>query len=122
MHQLFGCQIPKCQSEKGGNNGAKSVPSRSIRAVCRALGSDFHRLLEVQLKSSTGATASSTFYHFVPHLSVKSFNVKQKLVGTRPTPALIGETTMPCAVLRLQLLGVVFRLMVLSLFVRLDFS
>src|SRR5271166_235709 len=117
MHQLC-----KCQSEEGGQNGGSPVQSRSIRAVCRALGSDFHRLLEVQLKSSTGLTASSTFYHFVPHLSVKSFNVKQKLEGTHPTPALVGETTMPCAVLRLQLLGVVFRLMVLSLFVRLDFS
>jgi len=31
------------------------------------------------------ATELTTFYHFVPHLSRKSFIVKQKLVGPRHT-------------------------------------
>ena len=31
------------------------------------------------------ATELTTFYHFVPHLSCKSFIVKKKLAGVRPT-------------------------------------
>jgi hypothetical protein len=30
-------------------------------------------------------TKLTTFYHFVPHLSCKSFIVKKKLAGVRPT-------------------------------------
>jgi len=33
------------------------------------------------------ATELATFYHFVPHLSRKSFIVKQKLAGAHPTCA-----------------------------------
>jgi hypothetical protein len=39
------------------------------------------------------ATELTTFYHFVPHLSRKSFIVKQKLDGLHPTGARILEIT-----------------------------
>ena len=42
------------------------------------------------------ATKLTTFYHFVPHLSCKSFIVKQKLAGASPTSVLILETTNRC--------------------------
>jgi hypothetical protein len=42
------------------------------------------------------ATELTTFYHFVPHLSRKSFIVKQKLAGTHPTYPRISEITKAC--------------------------
>jgi hypothetical protein len=42
------------------------------------------------------ATDLTTFYHFVPHLSRKSFIVKQKLAGVRPTWALPEENAKAC--------------------------
>ena len=42
------------------------------------------------------ATELTTFNHFVPHLSRKSFIVKQKLVGARPTSTPLRETAKPC--------------------------
>jgi hypothetical protein len=38
----------------------------------------------------------TTSYHFVPHLSCKSFIVKQKLDGAHPTLASIQESTKAC--------------------------
>src|SRR5690349_12209999 len=49
-----------------------------------------------QLQVPTNRTVSATLYHFLPHLSRKSFIVKQKLDGPYPTPALIFETTKAC--------------------------
>src|SRR5271169_1929591 len=49
-----------------------------------------------QLLSSTALTVSTTSYHFVPHLSCKSFIVKKKLNGGSPTPAPIQENTKAC--------------------------
>src|ERR1700720_4398832 len=46
-----------------------------------------------QLQRPTALTASTTSYHFVPHLSAKSFIVKQKLDGTQPPWTPIWETT-----------------------------
>jgi hypothetical protein len=42
------------------------------------------------------ATELTTFYHFVPHLSRKSFIVKQKLAGVRPTRTLADENAKAC--------------------------
>jgi hypothetical protein len=42
----------------------------------------------VSAPRSHQATDPATFYHFVPHLSRKSFIVKQKLAAARPTRAL----------------------------------
>ena len=42
------------------------------------------------------ATELTTFYHFVPHLSRKSFIVKQKLEGVNPTSRVLRESTMAC--------------------------
>src|ERR1700684_508205 len=49
-----------------------------------------------QLQRPTALTLSTTSYHFVPHLSVKSFIVKQKLDGLPPTWTLFRETTKAC--------------------------
>ena len=83
-------------SYKGGKNGTKLGQTRAIRAVCRAFGSVFHRLLVFSSKLRTALTVLTTSYHFVPHLSRKSFIVKQKLDGPCPTPALILENTEAC--------------------------
>jgi len=42
------------------------------------------------------ATELTTFYHFVPHLSRKSFIVKKKLAGERPTYAPKFEIAKAC--------------------------
>jgi len=42
------------------------------------------------------ATDPTTFYHFLPHLSCKSFIVKQKLATVCPTRALTKENAKPC--------------------------
>ena len=42
------------------------------------------------------ATDLTTFDHFVPHLSRKSFIVKQKLAGLGPTGALTIENAKAC--------------------------
>jgi hypothetical protein len=55
-----------------------------------ATGSSF------QLRYSTVFTDSTTSYHFVPHLSRKSFIVKQKLLGTIPTVGSFRKTTSRC--------------------------
>jgi hypothetical protein len=49
-----------------------------------------------QLRYATALTDPSTSYHFVPHLSRKSFIVKQKLIGTIPTVGEFYKTTRPC--------------------------
>src|ERR1700676_3784575 len=49
-----------------------------------------------QLQRPTALTVSTTSYHFVPHLSAKSFIVKQKLDGPLPTWTLFRETTKAC--------------------------
>ena len=46
--------------------------------------------------NSQALTALTTFYHFCPHLTRKSFIVKQKLQGCSPTWALISESTRTC--------------------------
>ena len=45
---------------------------------------------------STTFTALTTSYHFVPHLSRKSFIVKRKLDSGIPTSTSISETTVTC--------------------------
>ena len=42
------------------------------------------------------ATELTTFYHFVPHLSCKSFFVKKKLAGECPTYAPKFEIAKAC--------------------------
>lgn len=49
-----------------------------------------------QLRYATGLTDLTTSYHFVPHLSRKSFIVKQKLLGTMTTVGAFSKTTSPC--------------------------
>jgi hypothetical protein len=66
-------------SNKGGQSSAKFGQNRAIRAVCRAFGSVFHRLLFNSSSIPRPLTTLTTLYHFVPHLSAKSFIVKQKL-------------------------------------------
>jgi hypothetical protein len=39
-------RFPINHHQEGGKSGAKHGQSRAIRAVCRAAGSDFHRLLD----------------------------------------------------------------------------
>ena len=67
-------------------------------------------------------TVLTTSYHFVPHLSCKSFIVKQKLDAGSPTPVLIRESTKACGCLVLCPQAVAFTSLVLSLFFRSDFS
>ncbi len=50
----------------------------------------------IQLLVSHRATAFTTFYHFVPHLTRKSFIVKRKLAGRRPTWARALEIAKAC--------------------------
>src|SRR5579863_3470005 len=83
-------------SYQGGENGAKLVQSQAIRAVCPAFGSVFHRLLVYSSQFPAALTALTTLFHFLPHLSCKSFIVKQKLDGGCPTPAPIPENTEAC--------------------------
>lgn len=64
----------------------------------------------------------TTFYHFHPHLSRKSFIVKRKLEGRRPTPALSEESTISCGPLFGRPQAVAFTLLVLSLNFRSQFS
>jgi hypothetical protein len=88
--------VVRSQINNGGKSGAKHGQSRAIRAVCRAAGSDFHRLLDFSSLIPTNSTAIATFYHFVPHLISKSLIVKQELEGRCSTPALNSENTKPC--------------------------
>src|ERR1700722_1097542 len=76
-------------SNQGGQNAANVGHCRAIRVIRRAFGSVFHRLLVFQLPFPTTFTACTTSYHFVPHLSCKSFIVKKKLDGALPTWAVI---------------------------------
>jgi hypothetical protein len=81
---------------QGGQNSAKQGRTRAIRAVYRAFGSVFHRLLVFSSKIPRTLLVpplSTTLYH---DLTRKSFIVKQKLDGRTPTPALIPENTEAC--------------------------
>jgi hypothetical protein len=85
-----------CYNRQGGENDAKLGQTRAVQAVFATFGSDFHRLLVFSSVFPTNLTFAATFYHFVPHLSPKSFIVKQKLDGRAPTPAVISENTKAC--------------------------
>jgi len=81
---------------KGGQNSAKQSRTRAIRAVYRAFGSVFHRLLVFSSRIPRPLLfypLCTTLYH---DLTRKSFIVKQKLDGRSPTPALILENTEAC--------------------------
>ena len=49
-----------------------------------------------QLRYATALTDPATSYHFVPHLSRKSFIVKRKLDGAIPAWTSNSETTVTC--------------------------
>ena len=102
------------ESEEFSQNGA-------IRAICPAIGSEFHRLHYFSSSLHT-ATELTTFYHIYPHLSRKSFIVKRKLAGLRPTPALPIENAKACGESNQAPQGIALMLLVLSLFLRSHFS
>jgi len=72
-------------SAKAGRSGLFIVLSGRIPT-----GSTF------QLLAPTGLPKLATFFHFVPHLSCKSFIVKKKLEGASPTSTLTRETAKHC--------------------------
>src|SRR3954470_268205 len=108
-------------SNEGGENGAKFDQIRALRAVCRVAGSDFHRLLDFKLLSDTNLTAPTTLNHFLPHLSRKSFIVKQKLEVGPSLSAPLRESTRLCGLPRKRPQPIAFTLLILSLLFRYDF-
>src|SRR5579864_4018235 len=94
----FSCEgeIARTARIRKGGESEKFGQFWAIRAVCRSVGSDSHRLHDFSSSLPSKLTALTTFYHFVPHLTVKSFIVKKELEGRSPTSALIRENTKAC--------------------------
>src|ERR1700722_769158 len=80
-----------------GRVGQRKMPSISSNSDCFSCSwVGFPPAPRFQLRTGPNLPAVTTFNHFLPHLSCKSFIVKQKLISDSPTLALNLENTKAC--------------------------
>src|SRR6266849_2646964 len=98
INRAFGAHPYRLPQQPGRRAAPRKIGSTSGGSGCLScFWVGFPPAPRYQLPTPTALTALTTFYHFCPHLTRKSFIVKQKLQGCSPTWALIQQTTRPCA-------------------------
>src|SRR5580700_227174 len=84
------------RKNEGGKSGQNAGRFRFVRAVYGGVSFKFHWRLSVFQSCPTTSTATTTSYHFCPHLTLKLFVVNNKVIRCHCETDQHRESTRNC--------------------------